>query len=143
MCIRDRYSTGPDSRVISSYPSGVWVIFRLFLYIPISFSSLKDLGQIRAEYHDVRPTAPAETGCQGLVDVRHLAVAGFAHYLPGRLADAYQRGSPDRVRRYYASRRVDRQHTVHAEGVLCLLYTSDAADDLLCVDLGGRRIIKK
>ena len=25
----------------------------------------------------------------------------------------------------------------------CLLYTSDAADDLLCVDLGGRRCIKK
>src|SRR5450756_579170 len=23
---------------------------------------------------------------------------------------------------------------------ICLLYTSDAADDLLCVDLGGRRI---
>ena len=28
-------------------------------------------------------------------------------------------------------------------GQPCLLYTSDAADDLLCVDLGGRRIIKK
>ena len=25
----------------------------------------------------------------------------------------------------------------------CLLYTSDAADDLLCVDLGGRRITNK
>ena len=25
----------------------------------------------------------------------------------------------------------------------CLLYTSDAADDLHCVDLGGRRILKK
>src|SRR5680860_1231079 len=25
----------------------------------------------------------------------------------------------------------------------CLLYTSDAADDLLCVDLGGRRIIQQ
>src|SRR5450756_1552768 len=25
----------------------------------------------------------------------------------------------------------------------CLLYTSDAADDLLCVDLGGRRIMQK
>ena len=25
----------------------------------------------------------------------------------------------------------------------CLLYTSDAADDLPCVDIGGRRIIKK
>ena len=34
---------------------------------------------------------------------------------------------------------------VFGVGVLrnCLLYTSDAADDLLCVDLGGRRIIKK
>ena len=29
-----------------------------------------------------------------------------------------------------------------AVGYCCLLYTSDAADDLLCVDLGGRRIIK-
>src|SRR5665811_2499673 len=27
--------------------------------------------------------------------------------------------------------------------VICLLYTSDAADDLTRVDLGGRRIIKK
>ena len=25
----------------------------------------------------------------------------------------------------------------------CLLYTSDASDDMQCVDLGGRRIIKK
>eukprot|EP00657_Telonema_sp_P-1_P006641 TRINITY_DN2590_c0_g1_i1.p1 TRINITY_DN2590_c0_g1~~TRINITY_DN2590_c0_g1_i1.p1 ORF type:complete len:115 (-),score=31.25 TRINITY_DN2590_c0_g1_i1:66-410(-) len=32
---------------------------------------------------------------------------------------------------------LDGRHTI------CLLYTSDAADDLLCVDLGGRRIIKK
>src|SRR5680860_1742084 len=33
--------------------------------------------------------------------------------------------------------RIQRRHRI------CLLYTSDAADDLLCVDLGGRRIIKK
>ena len=26
---------------------------------------------------------------------------------------------------------------------ICLLYTSDAADDLLCGDLGGRCILKK
>src|SRR5450756_1324572 len=31
----------------------------------------------------------------------------------------------------------------HLHPSFCLLYTSDAADDLLCVDLGGRRIIKK
>eukprot|EP00831_Metopus_contortus_P062227 TRINITY_DN54270_c0_g1_i1.p2 TRINITY_DN54270_c0_g1~~TRINITY_DN54270_c0_g1_i1.p2 ORF type:complete len:152 (+),score=47.72 TRINITY_DN54270_c0_g1_i1:32-487(+) len=29
------------------------------------------------------------------------------------------------------------------EAKICLLYTSDAADDTPCVDLGGRRIIKK
>src|SRR5450756_3202323 len=32
---------------------------------------------------------------------------------------------------------------LEAKTKICLLYTSDAADDLLCVDLGGRRIIKK
>src|SRR5450756_1803183 len=39
------------------------------------------------------------------------------------------------------------QHLLHSNdpstSYCCLLYTSDAADDLLCVDLGGRRIIKK
>ena len=34
------------------------------------------------------------------------------------------------------------EQLVHQRYV-CLLYTSDAADDLLCGDLGGRRIIKK
>ena len=33
--------------------------------------------------------------------------------------------------------------TFYARIYGCLLYTSDAADDLLCVDLGGVRIIKK
>ena len=36
-----------------------------------------------------------------------------------------------------------RLHFVTSDTKCCLLYTSDAADDLLCVDLGGRRIIKK
>ena len=31
----------------------------------------------------------------------------------------------------------------YGKGKSCLLYTSDAADDMQCVDLGGRRIIKK
>src|SRR5680860_1469463 len=34
------------------------------------------------------------------------------------------------------------QEEFYALPETCLLYTSDAADDLLCVDLGGRRIIK-
>src|SRR5450756_3165755 len=36
-----------------------------------------------------------------------------------------------------------KDNTFYALIYVCLLYTSDAADDLLCVDLGGRRIIKK
>src|SRR5659263_784880 len=38
---------------------------------------------------------------------------------------------------------VDMWQSMHSKFNTCLLYTSDAADDLLCVDLGGRRIIKK
>ena len=37
----------------------------------------------------------------------------------------------------------EEKKTIEVEPYICLLYTSDAADDLLCVDLGGRRIIKK
>src|SRR5450756_3203275 len=40
------------------------------------------------------------------------------------------------------TRYIDRHGTKRVTKA-CLLYTSDAADDLLCVDLGGRRIIKK
>src|SRR5680860_1877833 len=46
----------------------------------------------------------------------------------------YFRDPPDNFGRYYHGNVI-----IHT----CLLYTSDAADDLLCVDLGGRRIIKK
>ena len=38
----------------------------------------------------------------------------------------------------------DPKHSLnHCHNGICLLYTSDAADDSLRVDLGGRRIIKK
>src|SRR5665213_3156651 len=42
-----------------------------------------------------------------------------------------------------AVRGEDRNKSNRGHKETCLLYTSDAADDLLCVDLGGRRIIKK
>src|SRR5450756_913127 len=42
-----------------------------------------------------------------------------------------------------AWRRISRSRSSPTAARTCLLYTSDAADDLLCVDLGGRRIIKK
>ena len=35
------------------------------------------------------------------------------------------------------------EHDAQGAGCVCLLYTSDAADERSSVDLGGRRIIKK
>ena len=58
--------------------------------------------------------------------------------LTGRiLGDVVDRaGKADALRRFADEARIPVRNT-------CLLYTSDAADDLLCVDRGGRRIFKK
>src|SRR5450756_2946 len=45
--------------------------------------------------------------------------------------------------RYQSPLVVSESYLLELARYVCLLYTSDAADDLLCVDLGGRRIIKK
>eukprot|EP01017_Pseudomicrothorax_dubius_P024083 TRINITY_DN25638_c0_g1_i1.p1 TRINITY_DN25638_c0_g1~~TRINITY_DN25638_c0_g1_i1.p1 ORF type:complete len:107 (+),score=16.91 TRINITY_DN25638_c0_g1_i1:27-323(+) len=46
------------------------------------------------------------------------------------------------VEELYAKKFIDHAISiVIRQSLFCLLYTSDAADDLLCVDLGGRRII--
>ena len=59
-----------------------------------------------------------------------------------RLTQAVAGGDEDHI--LEARLGVDGEHHAgRAEVGTCLLYTSDAADDLLCVDLGGRRIIKK
>src|SRR5450756_375076 len=47
------------------------------------------------------------------------------------------------VARYHEVQRCCDVVVIVGTDYTCLLYTSDAADDLLCVDLGGRRIIKK
>ena len=67
------------------------------------------------------------------------------------LGDVYKRQVPDDIPRFndqywgYTQRNLRAATFVRQTPGLysCLLYTSDAADDLLCVDLGGRRIIKK
>ena len=55
---------------------------------------------------------------------------------------SWGRGRRDRRGRSERNRGASRGWRI-SRGCGCLLYTSDAADDLLCVDLGGRRIIKK
>ena len=69
---------------------------------------------------------------RGLGDVykRQLQTSGATHHIPKRFSESL------------ADQILNRSLTTR-EIYICLLYTSDAADDLLCVDLGGRRIIKK
>ena len=67
------------------------------------------------------------------------------------LGDVYKRQIWNRTRSFFGpehSPNTERPGVMHdcspfSNKCVCLLYTSDAADDLLCVDLGGRRIIKK
>mgnify|MGYP007112156228 CR=1 FL=1 len=58
-------------------------------------------------------------------------------------ADRHVGAGPVRRRRPLVDAAAPSGVIVATEYDACLLYTSDAADDLLCVDLGGRRIIKK
>src|SRR5450756_1529915 len=86
---------------------------------------------------------PARSGC-GAVGVQDKGSVSFpGHPIPGCLPDDDPQVS------HYSDAGLSTQWEWrgHAPGAAgpgrCLLYTSDAADDLLCVDLGGRRIIKK
>ena len=74
------------------------------------------------------------TGIFMLLFERMHALRGFENTLLDLYAD------PERIG-WLADRIVDFDLGIIRN--ICLLYTSDAADDLLCVDLGGRRIIKK
>src|SRR5665213_1883589 len=88
--------------------------------------------------------ARAETAVSALSAVARVALA------PGAVAPSLKAGNiVDRVAVAAAIRKAleDVGARPNSRGsdltvvIPCLLYTSDAADDLLCVDLGGRRII--
>ena len=67
------------------------------------------------------------------VDVVALEVGALVQRLEGGDFDAI----------YFRFLTTDTDPAMALDFWLCLLYTSDAADDLLCVDLGGRRSLTK
>ena len=91
------------------------------MYVPVSFFFFQ-----------------AEDGIRGLVRSRGLGDV-YKRQLPRAALPRRRPWASVRGHRNRAARPA-RRRTV---GGACLLYTSDAADDLPCVDLGGRRIIKK
>src|SRR5450756_3118152 len=79
--------------------------------------------------------------------VEHPAIFKF-HLLPQRRSQAHHDAALDLgkqilgIQNRAAFKNLADLPDADVAGVrICLLYTSDAADDLLCVDLGGRRII--
>src|SRR5665811_1684445 len=92
---------------------------------------------------------------------RYANVHRGLHYLANEATEAYE-GARETVRAFLNAGRPEEiiftrnateainlvAYTFGRERIkpgdeICLLYTSDAADDLTRVDLGGRRIIKK
>ena len=80
----------------------------------------------------------AEDGIRDAQESRGLGDV-YKRQVAGRAIPASSSASRSRSGKCMAGARSSGQ----SAGRVCLLYTSDAADDLLCVALGGRRIIKK
>ena len=118
MCIRDRHMA---VREYHAYQPEVWPV------VTAAFERL------RAQYDLVvmeGAGSPAEVNLRGR-DIVNMKMALYARS-PALLVGDIDRGG------VFASL------VGHVELFTpCLLYTSDAADDLLCVDLGGRRTITK
>ena len=80
----------------------------------------------------------AEDGIRDLVRSRGLGDV-YKRQHQARASTVANTGRRLNVRGHRACAAEPANHGAHG----CLLYQSDAADDLLCVDLGGCRIIKK
>src|SRR5680860_1913686 len=83
--------------------------------------------------------------CAGSGSLWSVQAPGMEHLLAGGLGVLAVRGSGFRDSPRGGDQKAAGLHSVVDVpwSPDCLLYTSDAADDLLCVDLGGRRIIKQ
>ena len=105
--------------------------------------AVDELGLIAFTDLRVEPLPPPCLIRQDRVD-RHARHRGC-----GRGVDCHRAQGPGQRRNRWldGARRCPRGHCRYAVPArlarTCLLYTSDAAADLLCVDLGGRRILKK
>src|SRR5450756_3102863 len=117
MCIRDR------ERVMDKKLPGGWQDL-----LPV-FSTGKKIATREASGKVLEALAPA---------VPEL-IGGSADLAPSN--KTYIKGYESVRKGDFSGRNI--HFGVREHGMGCLLYTSDAADDLLCVDLGGRRIIKK
>src|SRR5665213_4317469 len=74
----------------------------------------------------------------GIVYIHHKSIAGAARFYQPRITDQPGNAKGFLIHEPFVEPSVFSEKKTMVTGN-CLLYTSDAADDLLCVDLGGRR----
>src|SRR5659263_95309 len=84
----------------------------------------------------------AVSGMIGAVAGRLARIIDRARLLENRLEAGGVEASRA-IKMYAELRQLRRRGWLVNSCIALLTFTSDAADDLLCVDLGGRRIIKK
>src|SRR5665213_1823007 len=134
----------PELKYSDVTPQDIYVNRRKFLYGMGLAGGLALAGKSLADLVSPRARAYASTKLQGMSGspfsttekvTPEQVVATFNNY--------YEFGTDKGDPAKNAQKFVTSPWTVSVEGECanCLLYTSHAADDLLCVDLGGRRII--
>src|SRR5450756_650635 len=106
---------------------------------PVASARLPLPGRRRGHWSRARAllvatSAAAAVAAEAARSIDREAVADAEPAIADGPAEAPDEPVSECVTRLAEQRVVDRDND-------CLLYTSDAADDLLCVDLGGRRII--
>src|SRR5450756_2792319 len=88
-------------------------------------------------------TAKADEASRSVSATREsepLPMSPLAPELVARMQRYWQAANYLTVGQIYLRENPLLREPLRAGHINCLLYTSDAADDLLCVDLGGRRI---
>ena len=135
------------------------LLFRYMIYFLFFFQAedgIRDLlrsrglGDVYKRQAQGRPDDDARRTGAAFSLIRHAYFRPCGHEFSGaceRCSGLVNIG-PDGESRYdqYTDRHLPghaREAAILAVCGPCLLYTSDAADDLLCVDLGGRRLLKK
>eukprot|EP00657_Telonema_sp_P-1_P011665 TRINITY_DN7015_c0_g1_i1.p1 TRINITY_DN7015_c0_g1~~TRINITY_DN7015_c0_g1_i1.p1 ORF type:complete len:186 (+),score=64.81 TRINITY_DN7015_c0_g1_i1:173-730(+) len=103
---------------------------------------LATVGDLRRQNAELRSLPDAGESELAAQNQQLLLNIGQLRTQNAQLREEAERGDSEDLKRAIVELRTELA-TVKSERQSCLLYTSDAADDLLCVDLGGRRIIKK
>eukprot|EP00831_Metopus_contortus_P060574 TRINITY_DN52478_c0_g1_i1.p1 TRINITY_DN52478_c0_g1~~TRINITY_DN52478_c0_g1_i1.p1 ORF type:complete len:152 (-),score=29.41 TRINITY_DN52478_c0_g1_i1:55-510(-) len=132
MCIRDSINAEYMGKIkMSKMQISIHDITEMAQYERMVAQTLTQTCSKRCIFsYDKTTISPTEENCLKRCVLKHTQVNRIVHSILINKSPIVQ------LRRKF-------KHQNGSSLTTCLLYTSDAADDTPCVDLGGRRIIKK